>query len=128
MNSIFWLENPVTLCKSGTIIPKHHMSKEDQVNSITRLVIFIFLIMYLLDIKHSFLFLLLSLFFIIILYYLQKKEVQMEPYVKKPTKSYTDNNYFNYIKKTEELYKEGLENYKKNRLFYKDTSYLSDID
>jgi hypothetical protein len=111
MSSIFWLENPITLCKSGTIIPKNHMSKEDQVNSITRLVIFIFLIMYLLDVKHSFLFLLLSIFFIIILYYLQKKEVQMEPYVQKPTTSA----YFDYIKKSNELYKQGLENYNKKR-------------
>lgn len=103
------------LCKSTTVLPKNYMSKEDQVNSITRLVIFIFLIMYLLDVKHSFLFLLLSLFFIIILYYLQKKEVPMEPYKESRAKTNLQNNYMDYIKKSEQLYKDGLNTYKKNR-------------
>lgn len=71
----FWLEDPKYLFSILKIIPKENMSLESQMNSLTRLVVCVFLILYLLGYKQSFLFLLLSLFFIIILYYLQKTKM-----------------------------------------------------
>jgi 5-bromo-4-chloroindolyl phosphate hydrolysis protein len=81
------------------------MCHEENFNSITRLVIFIFLILYLVGYKQSFLFLILSLIFIIILYYLQKNKMT------------TQENYIpiDHIKKSEKLYRDGLNQYKKNR-------------
>ena len=102
--NLFWVDNPSVLYKDIKFIPKNNMSKEEQMNSITRLILFIFLIMYLIGYKHSFLFLLLSLFFIIILYYLQRDKMSHEPYKQK-----------DYIETSEQLYKEGMKNYKTNR-------------
>ena len=56
MHSTFWLENPFVLIKDIKFIPKKIMSKEEQMNCITRLVIFLFLLLYLANYKHSFLF------------------------------------------------------------------------
>lgn len=74
-NEKFWLEDPKYLFSILKIIPKDNMSLESQMNSLTRLIVCVFLILYLLGYKQSFLFLLLSLFFIIILYYLQKAKM-----------------------------------------------------
>ena len=95
----FWLEDPKYLFSILKIIPKENMSLESQMNSLTRLVVCVFLILYLLGYKQSFLFLLLSLFFIIILYYLQKS--RMTTY-----ENFNDikNSRNNYIEKTENLY------------------------
>ena len=71
----FWLEDPKYLFSELKIIPKDNMTLEAQMNSLSRLVVCVFLILYLLKYKQSFLFLLLSLFFIIILYYLQKSKM-----------------------------------------------------
>lgn len=71
----FWLENPVNLFSNTRVLPKQEMSLEDQMNSISRLVVFIFLILFLLGYKQSILFLILSFIFIIILYYLQKSKM-----------------------------------------------------
>lgn len=98
----FWMENPSVLYKDIKFIPKNYMEREEKMNCITRMIFFIFLIMYLLEYKYSVLFLFLSLFFIIILYYLQRNMTQ---------ENYTSD----YIKKSEKLYKEGIQQYKKNR-------------
>jgi hypothetical protein len=71
----FWLEDPKYLFNALKVIPKDNMSLERQMNSLSRLVICVFLVLYLLGYKQSLLFLLLSLFFIIILYYLQKSKM-----------------------------------------------------
>lgn len=71
----FWLEDPKYLFNAFKVIPKDNMSIERQMNSLSRLVICVFLVLYLLGYKQSLLFLLLSLFFIIILYYLQKSKM-----------------------------------------------------
>jgi hypothetical protein len=55
MHSTFWLENPIVLLKGIKFIPKNTMSKEEQMNCITRLIIFLFLLMYLINYKNSFL-------------------------------------------------------------------------
>lgn len=71
----FWLEDFKTLFNDIKILPKHDMSMEKQMNCITRFIILVFIILYFIEYKQSVLFLILSLFFIIILYYLQKSKI-----------------------------------------------------
>jgi len=97
---MFFLENPMILFKDIRFIPKNNMTKEQQMNCIVRLIFFIFLIMYLVNYKYSFLFFILSIFFIIILYYLQRN-MSRETY-KEAVKS-------------EKLFKEGVKEYRTNR-------------
>lgn len=82
-----WLENISELFCSFNIIPLEGMSLEGQLNALTRLVICVFLVLMLLGYKHHFLFLLLSLVFIVILYYIQKKSI--EPFQFDKTEQYT---------------------------------------
>lgn len=74
----FWLENIVNLVCNFSVVPLQGMGLAEQMNALTRLVLVIFLVLLLLDFKYSLLFLLLSLLFIIILYYIQRN--QMEQY------------------------------------------------
>lgn len=67
-----WLERPFELLCNINLIPLTNETIENQLNSITRLIIIIFIILYLLDYQYSLLFLLLALLFIIILYYIYK--------------------------------------------------------
>ena len=113
MHSTFWLENPIVLLKDIKFIPKNTMSKEEQMNCITRLIIFLFLLMYLINYKNSFLFLILSLIFIIILYYLQKRQMTTEHYT--PILSSSLSSSLSHFNKTEDLYNQGIKEYKKNR-------------
>lgn len=70
--SKLWLENPLNLFCDYRLIPKEKESIEKNMNSITRLVIIICLILFLVGFKHTILFLLISLLMIIILYYMQR--------------------------------------------------------
>jgi hypothetical protein len=72
----FWLENPSDLLCDFAIIPTTKMKLSDQMNSLTRLVILVFFIIISINTKKSFLFLFLSLLFIIILYYIQKRTME----------------------------------------------------
>lgn len=99
-----WIERPMSLFKNISFIPR---SRENHINCITRLVIVLFLIMYLSGYTQSVLFLILSIFFIIILYYLQKDKMSKstyEPYEK-----------LNYIQQSSKLYNEGKKEYRRNR-------------
>lgn len=79
----FWLEDLKILFNDIKILPKHDMTMEQQMNCITRFIILVFIILYFIDYKQSVLFLILSLFFIIILYYLQKSKMTiLEKYEK----------------------------------------------
>jgi hypothetical protein len=71
----FWLENPKYLLCDFKVIPKSKMSLEQQMNSLTRLILFVFLILSLLGYKQSILFLILSLTLIIILYYIKRNNM-----------------------------------------------------
>ena len=71
-----WIENICELWKTDSIIPKNNTSIETQLNSLTRLVIIVFIILYLINFKNSFLFILISLLLIIILYYIQKNNMK----------------------------------------------------
>ena len=73
----FWLENISDLFSNTQIIPVPEMSLEEQLNALTRFVIIIFLCMIIFgNLKMSFIFLILSLLFIIILYYIQKNTMR----------------------------------------------------
>ena len=84
----FWLENVSNLVCSFNLIPLEGMSLADQMNALTRMVIIIFFVLILLDFNFSGIFLLLSLSFIIILYYIQKNNMERfhaEYYTPMPT-------------------------------------------
>lgn len=69
----FWLESPAVLFREMRIIPKDSMTLPEQMNALSRLVILFFFVLHLTGYKDALLFLLMSLIFIIILYYLQKR-------------------------------------------------------
>lgn len=71
-----WVENVSNLLCSYTLIPMNGMTLAEQMNSLSRLVIFIFMILLTTGFQCSVLFLLLSLLFIIILYYIQKNRME----------------------------------------------------
>lgn len=87
-----WLENITNLFCSYSLVPLDNMDLADQMNALTRLVIVVFIVLLLLGFRFSLLFLLLSLLFIIILYYIQKKNMEtfkteyFTPLQKKKTK------------------------------------------
>ena len=72
----FWIENIANLFCEFTLIPLDRMSLAEQMNALSRLVIIIFLVLLLLGVRFSILFLLLSLLFIIILYYIQRNNME----------------------------------------------------
>jgi len=78
--SKFWLNNPKVLLDNLKIIPKADMNIDDQMNCLTRLVILIFLILFLFGYQQSLLFLILSIIFIIILYYIKNNKMITENY------------------------------------------------
>lgn len=71
-----WLENISNLVCSFNLIPLDGMTLAEQMNALTRMVIIIFFVMLLFNFSFSVLFLLLSLLFIIILYYIQKNNME----------------------------------------------------
>src|SRR3989344_4852262 len=72
----FWLGQPSELLCNPSIIPTNTMSLEDQMNTVTRLVFLIFLVLLIFSTKYSFIFFLLANILIIILYYIQRKKMQ----------------------------------------------------
>jgi hypothetical protein len=72
----FWLEKPINLFCTIDLIPLDHMSIDEQMNCITRLVFIVYIILGLLEFKYNLLFLLLSLLIIIILYYIQRNQMR----------------------------------------------------
>ena len=71
----FWLEKPINLFCTMDVIPLDDMNIAEQMNSLSRLVLIVFFILTLINFKYNILFLLLSLLFIIILYYIQRKQM-----------------------------------------------------
>ena len=71
----FWLENFSNLVCSSSVIPLSSMNQAEQLNALTRLVLIIFLILLLFDYKWAPLFLFLSILLIIILYYIQRRQM-----------------------------------------------------
>ena len=129
-HDVFWLEQPMILAKDIKLIPKGDMTLEQQLNCLTRLIIFIYLILYLLGYQQSILFLLLSLIFIIILYYLQKSKMSTcEPYSARPQTRINHNAQTQYIDRSQQLYQEGISTYQTNRYTYdKYPSYFNQVE
>ena len=82
----FWTENLGALFTSAQVVPLTSMGLAEQLNALTRLMIIIFAIMYLFNFSYAVPFLVISLAFIIILYYIQKRTMQkcQENYCRKP--------------------------------------------
>lgn len=72
----FWLERlPVLFC-SIDIIPRWNDTLEEQMNTITRLILFIWFILILFNYNNNILFALISIVFIIIMYYIKRKPMK----------------------------------------------------
>lgn len=72
----FWVENISELFNSLDIIPIENMTFNEKLNSISRLFIIISISMFLLNFKNSSKFLIFSLLFIIIIYYIKKNKME----------------------------------------------------
>ena len=72
-NERFWLEEPVSLLRSTTLIPQCGMTTAARLNALTRLVLLVALILYLFCVGRWWLFLLLGLLLVVILYYLDQQ-------------------------------------------------------
>lgn len=82
-NEKFWAESMTSLFTNFyLIIPSKKMKRERKMNTISRLIIFVFIIMVIfgLNLKNNILFLLFSLIIIILLYYKEKKPIMIENY------------------------------------------------
>jgi hypothetical protein len=79
----FWLEQPICLLSSTTLIPNCTMTTAARLNALTRLIILISLVLYFFCLCQWWLFLLLGLLLVIILYYLDphKKTPCVENYI-----------------------------------------------
>lgn len=89
----FWVENPCALFSEIDIIPKKDMSRSEKLNSLTRLLIIVVIILYFVDYKHWLIFLLIGLLLIIIFNYYsfsKKDEDQTEEFTVTPTYTGTD--------------------------------------
>ena len=72
-----WLEYIPNLFCNLNLIPMENMTLAEQMNALTRLVILVSLVLFLFGIKHTIIFFLLSLLFIIILFYIQRKNMEI---------------------------------------------------
>jgi len=78
-----WFQGFSNLFCSKNLLPLSDMSLEEQINAITRMVLVIFIIIFLFDVKCSIAFIIVSLIFIILLYYLQRNmmdKMKTEPF------------------------------------------------
>jgi hypothetical protein len=90
-NNKFWIESFKDLFCSFNLAPLPELSLEEQMNALTRMVFIIFIILLVLDYRYDLIFLCLSLIFIILLYYIQKKKMK-ENYVPPNAQVLTDPN------------------------------------
>jgi hypothetical protein len=72
----FWCENPSILFRSIQLFSHPLMTLEEQLNAISRLLFIIAIILWLFDFKYALRFLIISLIFIIIIYYNQKNKME----------------------------------------------------
>lgn len=108
MSSEFWLENPKNLYKNFKLVPTSFMTLEENLNCLTRLVIIIFIILYLLNYNYSIVFLLVLLLIIIIFYYNKRKQMTT-------VEAYNHKDYLEYVKQSEQRKIQSL-NFSKNQL------------
>src|SRR3990167_8852460 len=72
----FWLQNPKALFTSIQLVPLTTMDMSEQLNALTRLIVMISILMLIFDFKYAVHFLVISLLFIIILFYIQKRTME----------------------------------------------------
>ena len=72
----FWLDNVNNLFYSSSIIPTKGMKLEEKMNSITRLILIIFIVLLACNFKYDISFLFFSIIIIIIIYYSKKRMVK----------------------------------------------------
>ncbi len=72
----FWLENLGALFSSIQFVPYGNMSLAEQMNSITRVILILGVIMWLFNFQYTIQFVVFSLLFVIIIYYIQKNKMQ----------------------------------------------------
>jgi hypothetical protein len=72
----FWLEIPGALFTSIQVFPHRNMNLAEQLNAITRVILIIGIIMWLFNFQYGPHFLIISLVFIIIIYYIQRNTMQ----------------------------------------------------
>ena len=129
---VFWLERPYALFSNMRLIPRDYMNLAEQMNALTRFVFLVFLVLHLFGFHEAKMFLMISLIFIIVLYYLQKKQMSIcESYepdslpasalLPKSTTQYVPRTFSsvptsadvvaqqNYIAKSDHLYREFVE-------------------
>lgn len=71
----FWIENINCLFSSAQVVPLNNMSMNQQLNAITRLVLVIFVVALLFNFRYGLHFLVFSLVFLIIIWYIQRKRM-----------------------------------------------------
>ena len=99
--NVFWFENLAEIFCDFRIIPYKNMNLELQLNALTRLVFFIFILLLLfIDLKNSLLFLTSSLIIIIIFYYIKKNSLKemFTPNIKNKTQN--NDKYLSYSNST----------------------------
>lgn len=74
----YWTESPSELLRDYKIMPFSSMTLPEQINAMTRLVIVIFLALFLIDFPYSFHFVIISILFLIILCYIQRNSMSVK--------------------------------------------------
>ena len=72
----FWLTNPIRLFDDINVIPSENQPYADRLNTLTRMILLIFIVLYIFKIKGSSQFLIFGIVLIIILYYSQRDQMQ----------------------------------------------------
>lgn len=81
----FWLEHPLSLFTNFDILPERSMCTSSKLNAATRLSLVIALVLYFAKIENWYLFLAVSLTFIVLLKYVFCKQLSREEYTSIPT-------------------------------------------
>lgn len=79
-SSTVWLRNPTVLFCDFALLPMTHMNPTQQVNAMTRFLVIIALILYILDFKYTLPFLVLGILCTIIFYFVKRKKDSMNRY------------------------------------------------
>lgn len=72
----FWVSNPLKLFEDINVIPNENQPYEQRMNTLTRLILLIAIVLYLFKVKGSLQFLIFGIVIIIILYYSQRNDMQ----------------------------------------------------
>ena len=93
----FWTEDFTRLFCSSKLVPVETDTLEEQMNSLTRLVLLFFMLLFVINWKYDLIFLFLCLIFIIILYYIKKGMTQNKENYKNMISRGVKNHYKNFF-------------------------------